>query len=167
VHVVQFLPAFHFAVNVERVESALPETMMRLIMDRWRQPQASEHLPAPGMLLVFLKRFDDLGGRLFFQPLQDQGGGFDGLRLEKQMEVIGHQHPTDEQEFHLLSQLLERLDKKTAKMLGEEKGRPPIGAGGDKLQLSQAVSALVERHGAGEYTPENALPEESPFVAAK
>lgn len=68
------------------------------------------------------------------------------------MEVIGHQHPTDEHEFHLLPQLLERLDKTTAKTLGEEKGRPPIGTGGDEWQLSRAVSALVERHATGEYT---------------
>jgi hypothetical protein len=79
------------------------------------------------------------------------------------MEVIGHQHPTEEQEFHLLPHLLERLDKTTGKTLGEEKGRPPISAGGDELQFSRAVSALVVRHAAGEYTLDNAWPEESPF----
>ena len=56
VHVIQFLLAFLFAEDVERVESALPEAVVRFIMDRGRQPQPSEHLPAPGMLRVFAKR---------------------------------------------------------------------------------------------------------------
>ena len=49
------------------------------------------------------------------------------------MEVIGHQHPADEQEFHRLPQPYERSVKAAAKTLGEEKGRAPIGAGGNKL----------------------------------
>ena len=83
--------------------------------------------------------------------------------IQEQMEVIGHQHPADEQEFHLLPQPLEPSDKAAAKTLGEEKGRAPIGAGGDKLQFSGAVKALVERHAGGEYTRAKAPPGESPF----
>ena len=60
-------------------------------------------------------------------------------------------------------QPLEPSDKAAAKTRGEKKGRAPIGAGGDELQLSRAVRALVERHAAGEYTRAKALPEESPF----
>jgi hypothetical protein len=48
-------------------------------------------------------------------------------------------------------------------MFGEEKGRPPIGAGGDELQLSRAVSALVKRHTLGEYTLGKSLPQDAPF----
>ncbi len=36
--------------------------------------------------------------------------------------------------------------KAAAKTLREEKGRTPVGAGGDELQLSRTVMALVERH---------------------
>ena len=61
------------------------------------------------------------------------------------MEVIGHQHPTDEQEFHLLPHLLDPLDKTTAKTLGEEKGRPPIGTGGDELQLGNVLILCCRR----------------------
>ena len=68
------------------------------------------------------------------------------------VEVIRHQHPTEEQEFQLLAHFLDPLNKTTAKPLGEEEGRPPIGTGGDELQLPRAVSALVEWHTAGEYT---------------
>jgi hypothetical protein len=77
--------------------------------------------------------------------------------------MIGHQHPTDKQEFQLLPHLLDPLHKTAAKMFGEEKGRPPIGAGGDELQLSRAVSALVKRHPAGEYTLGKSLPQDAPF----
>ncbi len=77
--------------------------------------------------------------------------------------MVGHQHPADEQKFHLLPQPLEPSDKAAAKTLGEEKGRAPIGAGGDKLQFSRAVKALVERHAGGEYTRAKAPPGESPF----
>ncbi len=94
-HGVQFLQTLLFAVNVERVESALQDAVVRLVMDRGRQPQPgadsalfpirssapSEHLPAPGGLRVFTKRFENTGGRLLFQPLQDQGGGFGGPAL--------------------------------------------------------------------------------------
>ena len=79
------------------------------------------------------------------------------------MHVIGHQHATEEQEFQLLPHFLDPLNKTTAKPLGKEKGRPPIGTGGDELQLSGAVSALVEWYAAGEYTLENALPKDGPF----
>ncbi len=48
--------------------------------------------------------------------------------IEEQREVIGHQHPADEQELHLLPQPLEPSAKAAAKPLGEEKGRG--GAGG-------------------------------------
>jgi hypothetical protein len=43
------------------------------------------------------------------------------------------------------------------------KWRAPIGAGGDELQLSRAVRALVVRHDAGEYTRAQARPGDSPF----
>ncbi len=65
-HVVQFLQTFLLAVNVERVESALPDAVVRLVMDGGRQPQPSEHLPAPGVLRVFTKRFENPAGRLLF-----------------------------------------------------------------------------------------------------
>jgi hypothetical protein len=78
------------------------------------------------------------------------------------MEVIGHQHLTEEQEFQFLPHFLGPLNKTTAKPLGEEKGRPPTGTGVDELQLPRAVSALVEWHPAREYALKNAMPEMVP-----
>ncbi len=60
--------------------------------------------------------------------------------------MIGHQHPADEQEFHLLPQPLERLDKAAAKTLGEEKGREPIGARRQLVQMIQVVIVLLPGH---------------------
>ena len=70
-HIVQFLLAFLFAEDIERVESPLPEAVVGPVMDRGRQPQASKHLPAPGMLRVFMKCLEDTVGRLLFEALED------------------------------------------------------------------------------------------------
>ena len=65
-HVVHFLPAFVLALNIEWEKAALPQAVVRFIVDRGRQPQASEHFATPGMLLVLTKRFQDALGRYLF-----------------------------------------------------------------------------------------------------
>jgi hypothetical protein len=55
------------------------------------------------------------------------------------------------------------LNKTAAKALGEEKGRAPIHAGSNELQLPRAVGTLVEWHTAAEYTLKKALAEQSPL----
>jgi hypothetical protein len=49
-------------------------------MDRGRQAEPGEHLPAPGVLLLSTKDLEHMGGRLLFQPFEDQAGAFRGLR---------------------------------------------------------------------------------------
>jgi hypothetical protein len=78
---------------------------MQLVMDGGRQPRASEHLPAPTVLRVFMRRFDDAVGGLLFPPFEDRGVGFGGPGIEKQREVIGHHRPPEELELHILSPL--------------------------------------------------------------
>jgi len=39
-----------------------------------------------------------------------------------------------------------------AEAWGKENGRPPVGAGGDELQFTRAVSAMVDGHAGFEYT---------------
>jgi hypothetical protein len=70
--------------------------------------------------------------------------------------------PTEEQELQLLPNLFDPLNKTAAKALGEEKGRAPIHAGSNELQLPRAVGTLVEWHTAAEYTLKKALAEPSP-----
>ena len=55
------------------------------------------------------------------------------------------------------------LDKTTAETRGEEDGRPAVGAGGDELEMARGVKALVEGHGAVEYTLDDPRPKESPL----
>ena len=57
------------------------------------------------------------------------------------MEVVGHEHPADEQASHLLPHLCQRFDKAAAKTLREEKGRALVSAGGDELQLPRTVGS--------------------------
>jgi len=56
-------------------------------MDRGRQAEPGEHLPAPGVRLLFTKDLENMGGRLLFQPFEDQAGACRWLRFEEQMEA--------------------------------------------------------------------------------
>jgi hypothetical protein len=62
-------------------------------------PEARQHLSAPGMLSVGSQRPKDPLGRFLFQLLHDEGRGFRRLRPEEQMKMFRHQHPADEQEI--------------------------------------------------------------------
>ena len=65
--------------------------------------------------------------------------------------MLRHQDPADEQAIHLLPDFLEALDEVLAEAWGKENGRPPVGAGGDELQFTRAVSAMVDGHAGFEY----------------
>ncbi len=77
------------------------------------------------------------------------------------MKMLGHQNPADEQEKQFLSHLLEPLDKAAPKTIREEKGRAAVGAGRDELEFTGTVYAMIEGHGAEEYTLDGAGPEEN------
>ena len=132
-HVIQFLPALFFGINIERAEAPVPKAEMGLIMDRGWQTEAGQHLTAPRIVQVFPKRFEDAFGRFLFKFLNDQRGRFGGLWFQQQMEVLGHQDPADEQAVHLIPDFLQTLDEVMTEAWGEENGRPAIGAGGDEL----------------------------------
>jgi hypothetical protein len=57
--------------------------------------------------------------------------------------------------------LLKPLDQAAPQALREEKWRAAIGAGGNELKFTGTVNAVVEGHGAGEYTLDGAGPEEN------
>jgi hypothetical protein len=67
------------------------------------------------MFQVFPQRLQDAFGRFLFQPLEDEGSSCSGLRLEKQVEMVRHWHPPDQQELELLAHPPEPLDKAAAK----------------------------------------------------
>jgi hypothetical protein len=63
--------------------------------------------------------------------------------------------------MQLLPHLLQSLDKATPKSIRQKEGRAVIGADGDEWEFTGTVNAVVEGHGAGEYTLDGAGPEES------
>jgi len=77
------------------------------------------------------------------------------------MNVLGHQNPADPQEMPLLPHFVKPLDKAAAKAIGEERGGAAIGAGGDELKFTGTVNAVVDGHGAGEYTLGDMGPKEN------
>ena len=60
-----------------------------------------------------------------------------------------------------LPHLVKSLDKAAPKAIREEKRRAAIGAGRDEWEFTGTVNAVVEGHGAGEYTPDGARPDEN------
>ena len=67
-------------------------------------------------------------------------------------EALGHQLPADGQAVHLLPDFLEALDEVVAGAWREENRRPAVSTGSDELQLTRAVSAMVDRHAGFEDT---------------
>jgi len=110
-------------------------------------------------LKVFPQRPNDALGRFLLEPLHNEGSGFGGLGLDQHMKMFGHQNPADEQEMPFLPHLVKPLDK--AKAIREEKWRAAIGAGGDELEFTGTVNAVVKGHGAGEHTLDGAWSEEN------
>ena len=66
--------------------------------------------------------------------------------------MLRHQDPADEQAIHFLPDFLEAPDEVVAEAWGKENGRPPVGAGGDELQFTRAVSAMIDGYAGFEYT---------------
>jgi hypothetical protein len=75
------------------------------------------------------------------------------------MEVLGHQDPANEQAVHLLPDFFEALDEVLAKAWREENRRSAVDAGGNELQLTRAVNAMIDGHAAFEYTRSDGLRE--------
>jgi very-short-patch-repair endonuclease len=66
---------------------------------------------------------------------------------EEQMEMLGHQHPSEQAEILLLSKLNESLNKMRAETVGIELTTTAVGAGGDEVQVIQSVVMPLPRHG--------------------
>ncbi len=69
---IQFLQALLFAVNVQGIESALPDTVVRLSMDARRQTQSRQHLPPATVFRVLAKGNEEASRRSVLQTLEDQ-----------------------------------------------------------------------------------------------
>jgi hypothetical protein len=125
----------------------------------WRAAAACRASSGTRELKVFPQRSNDALGRFLLEPLHNQGSGFGGLGLDQHMKMLGHQNPADGQEMPFLPHLVKPLDK--AKAIREEKWRAAIGAGGEELEFTGTVNAVVKGHGAGEHTLDGARSEEN------
>ncbi len=63
--------------------------------------------------------------------------------------------------MQFLPDFLQPVDKPGSKAIRKEKGRAAICADGDELVFTGIVNAMVEGHGAGEYTLDGAGAEEN------
>ena len=57
------------------------------------------------------------------------------------------------------TRFFQALDEVTTEAWGEENRRPAVSTGGDELQFTRAVSAMIDRHAAFEYTRSDGLGE--------
>ncbi len=144
--VIQLLQPFLFAVNIEGVEPALPDSVARVAVNGRRQAQPRQRLPAPGMLAIPAERRDDpLGGPLL-QLLHEAAGARSGFGLDEKMKVLRHENPADQPKAHLLPKLLEDLDKVLAETVALEELGAAISARGNELQLSGMKMPPVNGH---------------------
>lgn len=146
VHVSQLFISFSGAPNIQIVKAPLPNAEMSMIMDRIGQGQASQHVPAPGRLLMALQISEDKLGRTFFKAADDPGGVSFFRGPDQKMEMFGHKNVPDDSELKLDAQVIEGCDKTTAKAIRIEEARSTISAGGDKVQVVEAVIMLLARH---------------------
>ncbi len=158
--VIQLLQPFLFAVNIEGVEPALPDSVARVAVNgrRQAQPRADsalfptrssaprQRLPAPGMLAIPAERRDDPLGCPLLQLLHEAAGALSGFGLDEKMKVLWHEDPADQPKAHLLPKLLEHLDKVLAETLALEELGAAISACGNELQLSGEKMPPVNGH---------------------
>ena len=59
-HIVELLKAFLLAIDAVRVETPLPDAIVRVAVNGGGQTQAVQHPAAPGMPLIFTQDRDNL-----------------------------------------------------------------------------------------------------------
>src|SRR5690348_7667252 len=120
--------------------------MVRFIMDCRRKRQARQHLPAPCQVLILAQMFQDAGSGAALETLHNPAGSIRRLRPQKQMEVLRHKHPADQQKAGGFSDIRQRVYKAAAATLRPKQRRPPVNAGGDELQFARNVGKPAACH---------------------
>ncbi len=142
----EFLDALFVGENVEGHITALPKSMVGISVDGGRQSQAGQQGSAARVLLISNQRGDNLLRRSFLEFLHEADRGLGGLGLNAQMEVLRHEHPTDQPEAGFLTELAQRVDKSPAETRAGKQATAAIGAGGDELQMARREVASIEGH---------------------
>ncbi len=112
-HVVEFLQAFSLAEDSKGIEAALPEAEGGLVVNGRGKPQPGKGSRAPRMVGVGPKGPQKARGGSLLELLDEAAGGFGGLRPNQEMEMLGHQNPTEKAEVEFCPDLLQHLHKFT------------------------------------------------------
>jgi hypothetical protein len=147
-HGAELLQALLVGEEVHGIIPPLPDPLPRLVMDCFGQTKTRQHLLAPSVAGVAAQGSENPTGRTRFELLKDARGGRGRPGLNEQVEVIRHQHPSQQAEPELTSQTVQHVHKCRAAALAVEHRRPPIGAGSYKSQLVRVEDAVVTGHGA-------------------
>jgi hypothetical protein len=145
-HVAELLQALFVGEDVHGMVPPLPDSILRLVMDCFRQAKARQHLPAPSVAGVAAQGSEKTIGGTLFELLKEARGGRGRPGLNEQVEVIRHQNPSQQPESELTSQTAQDVHKCRAAAWAVEHRRPPIGAGSYKLQLARVEDSVVAGH---------------------
>lgn len=115
-------------------------------MNGLRQSQFLQYPRAPGMAAIASKMKQGEFCGTLLKALDDlrRIGRFGGP--QEQVEVLRHQHPAEEAEILLPTQIPEGLDEVTAKTLGVKQSGTAVGAGGKKMRVIQPIKVALARH---------------------
>jgi len=99
---------------------------------------------------VLLEGGDDRPGRAFLKFLHEATRALSGLGLDKQMKVLGHEYPTDQQRAGLSPKVSQDFDERPTEARAVKQPDAPLGAGGDKLRVNRrALLCASQRRPSG------------------
>jgi hypothetical protein len=104
----EFFQSLLLAPDVQVVPAPLPDTVMRVVVHRWGQLEALQHLPAPRQAWVPAQIAQNEIGGPFRQLLHDLGRIREIAGPDHKVAVLGHQHIANDLEAQLATQLVER-----------------------------------------------------------
>ena len=85
----------------------------------------------------------DLRGGALLPFLHEADGSLGGLGPNQQVKVLGHEHPSQQEESRFLAELAQSLDPGPAEALTPQEPGAAISAGGYKLQLARLETATT------------------------
>src|SRR6267143_3337006 len=133
-HVLEFLANFLFTPHIEVIKSGLPEARQIPVacckcaarLPCRRAAPASPEIPRDALL----QHFQDFGWRAL------------GAFADEQMNVVGHDHISDQQEFVAFTNFSQGLDEDVARSRRVEQRQPPITTEREEMQMAPSIVSL-------------------------
>src|SRR5712671_7149830 len=127
-HIVQFLLQFLLAPHIEVIEAALPESWSV----RWRWSKAQSELRCRR----FSRALSQSPGASLLEHLQDFRGITPPGFTKEQMNMLGHDHITDEAEVVPRADLVQNFHKMVTSPRRAEQRTPPIATEGNEMKIA-------------------------------